>query len=183
MCWWAGGHGDAHQSRTLWLSLCNDLKQCMTMTVSNNVTPSKWHQQQSQTSQQLGKGVEWECLWTAPVAWLFLSCRQLLKGELPVLRSPKPSAVNISDDDNDWKPECSLKWLCNALTWICVVWKCGWASTQEHERVRVHVNVCEWPKHVPRTVHTCAYKSFDPLSFNTQETVQATYQVNIADTF
>lgn len=144
-CWRAGGHRDAYQSKTLWLSLCNDLKQGMTMTEGNNVISSMWHQQQIQTgSQDLGKGGEWKCLWTTSVAWLFLSCPRLLKGELPVLHSPKPSVVNISDDDDNRKPKWSLKWLCNLLTWICVVCKCGWASTREREKVRAHENVCEW---------------------------------------
>lgn len=49
------------------------------------------------------------------------SCHQLLKGELPVLHPPKPSAVSISDDDNDRKPECSLKWLCNPDMDLCGV--------------------------------------------------------------
>lgn len=150
-CWGAGGHRDAHQSKMLWLPLCNGLKQGMTMTESNIVMSSMWHQ-------QLGRhGVEVSV--NTPVAWLFLSCPRVPKGELPVPHSPKPSAVNTSDDDDDRKPECSPKWLCNLLTWVCVVWKCGWASTRGCERVRAHANVCEWPEDVWQdSAHPCLQK-------------------------
>lgn len=68
------------------------------------------------------------------------------------------------------------------------VW-CGSVGERapENVRVRAHVNVCEWPELVLQTVHTRAYKSFEPLSLNTQEAARATclsyHQVNIAHTF
>lgn len=119
------GHGDAHQSRVLWLSLCNDLKQCMTMTESNNVS-SMWHQRQTQTGQQLGEGVERKCLWiTSPVTSFWK-----VSSRCCVLPSPLQWAFQMTTTTGS----PSVPWNGFATpTWICVVWKCGWASTRERE--------------------------------------------------
>lgn len=142
MCWWAGGT-EMHIRAGCYDSHCvmiwNNVWQWPKATM---FPPCDTNRRLKQVNNS-GEGVERKCLWTtSPVAWLFLSCHQLLKGELPVLRSPKPSAVSISDDDNDRKPECFLKWLCNPDMDLCgvEVWVSEHPRTWEWERMWMCAN-------------------------------------------
>lgn len=151
-CWGAGGHRDAHQSKMLWLSLCNGLKQCMTMTEHNIVISSMWHQQQIQTGQQLGRrGVEVSV--SIPVAWLAF---RKVSSQCRILPSPLRWTFQMTTKTGS----PSVPWNGFATSWHGFVW-CGSVGERAPKDVRgwERMWMCEnGPSTCGRTVRTRACK-------------------------